>query len=423
MDTTVQIHHRQRLAWVVLLGSFLACMAVTIMLPVSAISYVQNATRDLTITIQANQGTVGIDDETGVRRAIIAGEPVQTVVPGASILTDAQATAILFVSPPETDELMARFKIDSNTSMQFHSATSPRFGLSNAVQAVDLELQSGRLRLSLLESASRPVYMNLITPHGEVFINEPGEYSVEVDNSATQVSVQVGTAVTQANGENLTLNRGERAEIASGSSPVGPLAPERNLIQNGDFSAGFQDWAEYAWLIELTDEPKGKTEITTIDGEPALRFSRNGVGHADASVRQSLNHNVNDYRSLRLLLSLRVIEQSLGVCGVQGSECPLFIRIEYIDQNGANQIWQQGFYALGEIDDNNTPGACISCAVLQSNHDRVPLDQEFFYEVDLREELARQGAVPPSRIESISLVTSGHSFITDVIDFSLIANE
>ena len=161
--------------------------------------------------------------------------------------------------------------------------------------------------------------------------------------------------------------------------------------------------------------------MTRVDGEPVLRFERGGIGHADARVLQSINQTVADYDSLRLLLTLRIMEQSLGVCGIQGSECPLFVRINYVDENGVSQTWQQGFFASGEIDDNTTPGACVSCAVIQSAHERVPLNQDYFYDIDLGEELARQGAAAPRQIESLSLVASGHSFMTDVIDVTLIA--
>ena len=94
--------------------------------------------------------------------------------------------------------------------------------------------------------------------------------------------------------------------------------------------------------------------------------------------------------------------------------------IDYVDENGVKQIWQHGFYAVGEVDDNITPGACISCAVIQSNHERVPQGQDFFYQVDLRDELARQGALPPRLIESVSLIASGHSFGTEVIDVAFV---
>ncbi len=38
----------------------------------------------------------------------------------------------------------------------------------------------------------------------------------------------------------------------------------------------------------------------------------------------------------------------------------------------------------------------------------------------MREELARQGALPPIFIERVSLVASGHSFVTEIVDIAFI---
>ena len=415
---------RQRLAWAFLIGSFTICLLVSITIPLTANAYIRNATQDLIITIQANEGTVGIDNESGVRRAVIAGENEEFVESGSSILTDATATALLHVSDPDNETLLARLTIDGNSTVRIEQAIAPRFGWSNVEDEADYQLESGRLRINLLEPEGEnpPLMINFTTPQGVVTINEPGQYAIEVNNEATQVNVNEGLAAITAQEEDLMLKTGERAEIPTGSVPRGPLPPERNLISNGDFSEGLDNWAQYTWLVELDDQPAGKTQVTRLNGEPVLRFERSGIGHADARVTQSLNQSVGDFETLRLMLTLRIDEQSLGVCGIQGSECPLFVRVNYIDENGVNQTWQQGFFANGEIDDNMTPGACVSCALIQKNHERAQLGQEFFFEIDLREELARQGVSLPRQIESISLIASGHTFITDVMDIALIAN-
>ncbi|MFL7871544.1 MAG: hypothetical protein AB8I58_22135, partial [Anaerolineales bacterium] len=368
---------RQRLAWAFLIGSFAICLLISITIPLSANAYIRNATQDLITTIQANEGTVGVDNESGVRKAVIAGENEELVESGSSILTDATATALLHVSDPVTEELLARVTIDGNSTVRVEQATAPRFNWSNVENEADYQLESGRLRVNLLEPEgdTLPLTINFTTPQGTVTINEPGQYAVEVNNQATQVNVYEGLAEIMAEEESLLLKAGERAEIPTGSAPSGPLAPERNLIKNGDFSERFNNWAQYAWLVELDDQPEGKTEVIRSNGEPVLRFERSGIGHADARVTQSLNQSVNDFESLRLMLTLRIIEQSLGVCGIQGSECPLFVRVNYIDENGVSQTWQQGFFATGDIDDNTTPGACVSCALIQKNHERAQLGQ------------------------------------------------
>ena len=172
--------------------------------------------------------------------------------------------------------------------------------------------------------------------------------------------------------------------------------------------------------MELPAQPTGETIIQSEGGDPFLRFRREGIGHADVRVTQSINQDVSDYESLRLLATLRIVDHSLGVCGIQGSECPLFLIVNYIDDTGVARVWQHGFFANGTVDDNLTPGQCISCAVVQRPHERVPLGQLYFYEVNLIQEMASQGALPPRYIESVTIVGSGHSFVTDILDVALI---
>jgi hypothetical protein len=424
MNNPVDIHSREKLAWAILLGSFFLCLIIGVSTPIVINAAIQNATDTLVATVQANQGTVGITAPSGARSAVLAGDAGEVVQPGFNILTDATASALLLIGTQADEEtLLARVRIDNNTLVELRTATRPRFRWSDAAQEIWLDLDNGRVRLTLLDNLTRPVNLLITTPQGTVAIRNPGQYSIEVDNQETQFTVQSGSAALEAQAQTLTLLSRQRATIVNDSPPRGPLTPERNLIQNGDFSNLFANWSEFTWRVELADQPTGRTTIESISGESILRFARGGMGHADARVRQSINHTVSGYTSLHVLLSFRILDQSLGVCGIQGSECPLFIRINYVDENGVNQIWQHGFYAAGEVDDNTTPGACISCAVIQSRHEPVPLGQDYFYEVDLLEELARQGMLPPRQIESVSLIASGHSFVTEILEVALMAEE
>lgn len=412
---------RQRLAWFILFGSFFACLLLTVTVPLAVGAFVQNATQPLDVTVQANQGTVGVNAENGPRRAVLAGEPPEEVEGVTTIQTDTTASALVNVMPPDADEPLAVLQISGNSTVQVARASAPRFAGSAQPYQLNLDAQAGRVRIFLPFFEGRPVVLILTTPHGQAEVGDPGRYTVEVGADATQVTVQnEGAAVVTAQGEELALGPGERAEIAAGLPSSGPLDPARDLIQNGDFNQGLDNWASFAWQVELPEQPKGETSVTADGGGPVIRFAREGVGHADVRVTQSINQDVSGYDSLRLSATLRVLNQSLGVCGVQGSECPLFIILNYIDDGGVSRVWQHGFFAQGTVDDNLTPGACISCAVVQRPHERVPLGQFFFYDVDLIQELASQGFVPPRHIESITLVGSGHSFTTEVSDVALV---
>lgn len=412
---------RQRLAWIILFVSFFLCLFFSVSLPLGARAFMQNAMRNLEISVQANQGTVGIDEEGGPRRAVLSGEAPQTIDPIATIRTDTTASSLVEIKAPQIDNPVARLQVSSNSSVRLNQARTPRFGGSRQPNQLEVDLESGRIRVDIPFGTARPVNLDVVTPQGLITIREPGRYILEVNDDTTQVTVQEqGKAEVIARQASLIVEPGQRAEIPVESQPLGPLEPARNLVQNGDFGQGLDNWALFSWQVELPDQPKGDTTVFTESGDPLLRFTREGVGHADVRASQSINQDVSDYETLQVQSTFRVRDQSLGVCGIQGSECPLFILINYIDDNGISRVWQQGFFTQGVVDDNLTPGACISCAVVQRAHQRVPLDQFYFFEVDLREELARQGFLPPRVIESIALVASGHSFATDISDVAII---
>lgn len=421
MTLEVSRQSRERLAWAILFVGFAACLFFGITLPLAVNAYLQNATATLDATVQANQGTVGIDNEGGQRRAALAGEPPQDVGPNATILTDTTASALFTLAAPDNPSPLTTLQISSNTSLHVDRATAPRFSLSRQPHRINLNLQNGRVRLDVPPADGREVVMNLTTPQGNVSIREPGRYMVEVSNDATQVTVQErGLAALSTADESLELAAGQRAEIPISGPPIGPLDPARNLVQNGDFSQGLDNWSVFAWQVERSDQPKGTTEVSNEGSDPAVHFTRTGIGHADVRISQSINQDVSGYDTLRLLLTLKVNNQSLGVCGVQGSECPAFVIVNYVDESGVSRVWQHGFYSQGTVDDNLTPGACISCAVVQRPHERIPTGQLYFYETDLKAELASQGFLPPRTIESVTVVASGHTFDTEVSDVALI---
>jgi len=383
----------------------------------------QNTKKSLNTVMQANQGTVRVDDANGVSRVVIAGEDGLVVETGARILTDETSTASLLVYPPDNSTSpLARLQIYSRSLVNLEEATAPRFAMSDEAQMLRFHLDNGRLQLNVLQDGPRPFTVIINTPHGQVFVSEPGQYALVVDNMETQVLVQEGQADVLAVTSGKRIGAGQRAVISAGGEPEGPLATSRNLVRNGDFYDSWADWSLYVWNVELSDQPEGTSEIVELGGEPAVEFKREGAGHADVRLRQVIGQDVTDYQTLRLLLTFQITSHSLGVCGIQGSECPLFVRLNYTDDRGVKRTWQHGFYSIGDVSPT-TPDACVSCAVVQDTHQRVPLGQISFYEADLIEELARQGAPLPTFIDDISLVASGHSFQVGILDVALIVEE
>jgi hypothetical protein len=308
--------------------------------------------------------------------------------------------------------------------LELEQATAPRYEISDDPYEVVLSLISGRMRISLPESNGRGVTVRIETPEGgEVLLEDTGQYSLQTTNAATSIVVLEGRANVLAGERGLVLVENQRALIPVEGNLSGPLSTERDLVRNGSFSEEMQEWTYVAGTVEIEGQSEVEVGIVDDDGDDVLRFHRVGVGHADASVQQVINQDVTDYASLELFVTMRIVEQSLGVCGEQGSECPLFARIEYEDVYGTKQVWQQGFFSVGEIVAGSTPDVCQFCAGPHNPHIRVSPGQVYFYESGNLLELLAQQNIPPRIIRRISLAAEGHTFDTHVVDVAMIAEE
>lgn len=417
-----QLTQRQRIAWMVLLGGVFVCAGIAIATPLLISRTIQTATRALLIEASANQGTLGIfHPETGTR-ALFMGEPTDNLETGSRVLTNASDTAVLVFYSPNHARILAWLRLYGNSNLTIEQATTPRFVSSDQTNKLQMLLLSGRIRVSVPAQAERPLGIQISTPHGNVSIHEAGEYSLEVNNANTELSVQEGQAELIANNQTLIVRANTRGVMATGQPTQGPLPAERNLLSNANFFRNLSDWVALEWNVELADQPTGEMTVLNRIGEPALTFVRAGSGHTDVGVRQIIEKDVTDFSSLRLLIGMRIVYQSLGVCGTRGSECPLTVQIEYEDVNGTVRQWQQGFYAVGTFS-VSTPDVCVSCPPPRNTHDLVTLGQINFYESENLLEKLRQQDIEVRRLRSITLIAAGHSFEVEVLDVTLMAKE
>lgn len=413
---------RIHLAWIVIIASFFVCIGLIVAIPIGIGSLVQESTRSLDVTVQANQGTVGVRQTGGEPVAIFAGNLPLNLNSSSSILTNATDTALLLAQLPDDEQTVARMQIYGNTNVSLQQATTPRFNASSAEHRIALSIDNGRIQLTIPQQEERPVIVEMITPQGRIDVREAGQYSVIANNVETQLAVLQGQAVAEQGEFSLSLETDQRVVMPSNGAPRGPLDTERNLISNGDFSNSFDEWVLLSPNVEIEGQPSVEVGVNNEVDEPGIRFRRIGVGHADAGLRQIVNEDVTDFESLQLLVSMEVSEQSLGVCGERGSECPLIVRIEYVDINGVDQTWQQGFFTTGEISPS-TPDVCVACAPPLNEHQRVPFGQLVFYESENLIERLGQLDIVPRRVKSIMLIASGHSFDTKIVDVALLARE
>lgn len=415
---------RQRMAWVVLLFSFLICAILTTSIALGVPALIERARDPLALTAQSSQGTLVRDS--GI--PLSASDAPATIDAPIRLRTNNLADiGFVTLSDPESEQLLGRLTVYGNTDVTIDNATTPRFESSESDSLVQLYLERGRILMTLNESI-RPTIVYAQSEHGLIAIDQPGNYSIEVNQTTTQLSVRDGSALLQAGENELRLQREERGIIETGGIPQGPLGTERDLVRNGDFGAGLNSWITTTWLVEpgREGEPPGQTEVVNVDGETSLQFRREGVGNAKNEVRQLIAQDVIDFQELKLSISLRINQQSLEVCGGVGSECPLTVRVDYEDEFGRTVAWQQGFYAIGTPVADGNPPFCSGCGdPLRLNaHAKVNAVGELVvYESENWMERLAQEGFRPIRIDTISLIAEGHSFDVEVVDVALIAKE
>ena len=414
---------RQRLAWFILIAAFIAAVVVVVSVPVGINALIQQARQPLFVVAQANEGTLGIDYADDSFTAIRAADAPLTVDQQINLTTTPLDTGLLLFYGDEGGELVSQVQIYGSTSVFLEEATAPRFSLSSRPDLIRLQLTSGRMRM-LVSEVTGQVFVDyaVVTPHGFVLIGEPGEYTLEVDNAETQVTVQQGELLVSAEGRQLSLTGAERAQFGAALPLEGPLPAERDLIRNGSFVSGFDAWTLLSWDIERSDQPEGTIGISDGEVDPRVRFERVGVGHADGRMRQVIEQDVTGFSSLKLLVTMQIVNQSLDVCGNRGSECPLMVQLDYEDQNGALRTWQQGFFAAG-APGPDVPDVCVFCTPPLSVHEQVALGQVSFRESPDLLEVMRQQGIEVRRLKSVTVLAAGHSFAVELIDIALVARE
>lgn len=410
----------ERTAWAVLIASFITFCVLAISIPLTVRWYLLTNEVAQEVSISLVSGTVFLV-QPGAARPEAVVETISGLAAGAQIESGSGAqAAVSFVAPDKTT-VLGGLQIYGGTRVALGTMRSPRFNWSDLPHRIVIEMQSGRARVNVASDVPRQVTVALNTPHGMVLLDRPGSYSVEVTDKATEVAVREGIATVYAQEENVALATGERTLIPAGKPPQGILTGERNLIINGDFAESLSpDWTVYQ------DRSPGDVlgEIIREPGEDrnVVHFVRPGTNWGRTGVRQVINRDVRDYKTLRLQLAARLIRQDVLACGSQGSECPLMIKIEYADVAGNNREWVQGFYYLTDPA-NKLPTLCVTCPAPTTEHKRIQRGGWYLYESPDLIELFKKTGVDAAIIKAISIYAEGHIFESYFSEVELLAGD
>ena len=249
--------------------------------------------------------------------------------------------------------------------------------------------------------------VQVATPFGVASLGK-GSHLVWVQDDRVRVISYEGRARVDAADSVVRLSDGQRAVLPADGPPLGPLPVVENLVRNGDFGRQFQGWTMVDKGEPGRPDVGGHRRLAdeTIAGRTlqALQITRDSPNDAfnETGVLQEINQDVSAYRNVTFTAWIKVNYASLSGGGYLGSEYPVMVRVNYIDERGGRPGWTHGFYYANPEHRPTTNGEIIA------RGEWFPF-------------LARLSDLPerPSFIQSIEVLSAGHDFDAVVADIRL----
>lgn len=402
-----------RLAWIILLSSFITFCVLAVSIPLGIRWLVLHSRTGQPGTVLVTSGTVTILPNLDSDPIAVASKRV--VEPGTQIRTDQRSQAALVFVHGRSDsgagEEFATIQVYPAASVLIVHASRPLFASSPDPARFNIGVTSGRVRIYVTPAEPDGQEFTVTTPHGVAQL-APGSYSIQVQNDQTQVVTRSGKAVVNANGAQITVVTGTTTIIQPGQSPATVTAIADNLLANGNFQSPL---APPSWLVGVNppDDPTaGSAEIVGIGGRSAalLRRVNQPPTHSEVALTQVLDRSVHDYDALNLQMDVLLRWQSLPGAGERSSEFPLMFRLDYEDIYGNHQFWTHGFYYQDPLPQWVITGG-----------EKIPQNIWFSYESgNLLERLSSEGLPPPATLNYLRIYASGHNFESLVAEVRLI---
>jgi hypothetical protein len=391
----------ERLAWLVLLVSSSLCVVLAIGGPLGVRAAVRAATTQQDVTLEVQRGTLRVRLE-GLGEWIAVDQAREGILDRTVVGTGEGQGRLVVRAPGESGAVVAWIQLYEATEVVLARARSPIFEISDLPHRVVLEVSTGRVLVSVAGENGRASEAEVHTPHGAATMGE-GSYEIVVDEVDTKMTVRRGWAEVSdrlvAEGQRVVIDDQMIAEV---------LPAVENLMVNGDFSQGLEGWTTFTDR-EDPQQPLPEIAIESVEGLQAVSFRRTGMNAAEAGITQVVDEYVGGEQFLELRVNLMIESHSLPVCGSVGSECPVMVRIEYIDGQGGQRQWLQGFYSLANPPGMENPMVCTTCSE-PFRHIHIPTATWHSFLSGNLILLLGQDGQPPITIREITIYASGHEF-------------
>lgn len=430
-----------RVAWMVLLGAFLVFCFICIGTLVGVNYFVFQSTVPMQTVLDVSRGTAGyVENDPLVE--IVVREQRHFMSVNQKVSTDLQSQATIFFQDSVKDDvrLIAAVTMQGGTTATLGMAQKPRFEWSSSSYSIELTNVAGELDIFVPENIDRDFLLTIETPTNiQAYIVASGHYSLNITDDSTQLQNYSGQVVLDS--PRLQQPR----DVAVGQ--IGMVTPNNT---NDEYASvpGYMNLLSADLLDSMTGEsldlpelwqcgniqspPLGEFDVSRRDGLTAVRFLRanNASTHGETfcllplgmSAQEGLDVTSFDYLALEARLYINY--QSLSVCGIEGSECPLMMQIDYLyideaEADESNRVkparWYHGFYYDSATPDY--PRRCSSCIL---DHDNVYHQSWHVYNSG-----NLFANLPPNQrpisVLRVRLYASGHQYDVYVRDIALLA--
>lgn len=423
---------QQRTAWIVLIIAFAFSCVLCISTGLGLRYFLLDSTISLQGVLTVGRGTVGLTSTDLIEQVVRYSREIAN---SSAISTDRQSQATLsFYDLQQPGKLVASVTVRSDTAMDLVAMTRPRFDLSGLGYEVTFSDMTGRMKVIIPDDVNRSVRVTIESQAGNwMTLTGGGDYFIDVSPSAETLTNYGGSAaLVLADGTTTQYVADQQRGLwfpQEGGVFVVP-APV-SLFQQPQFSSQtvIESDGTPAQLLQpvwrcysvASGDPVGEFNIVREDGRTALNMIRGGGArtHGETLCSHTLGAgqgvDVTGYDTLTLDVLFKISSHSLSACGVEGSECPVMVRVDYIPVGGGPATsWFHGFFVTFDPNIAN-PLVCASCT---QEHDVVNANAWYSYQSDNLFSLLPANARPQS-VVNVVVYASGHEYNSFVANAAL----
>ncbi|MDP2937619.1 MAG: FecR family protein [Dehalococcoidia bacterium] len=387
---------REVLAWGIVWTAFGVFCLTLVGLFLGVRWYMATATDSLDAHLKVVRGTVLVQESR--RLDWVAAADGQDLPEGIRIRTDDTSQALITLFEGTTVNLFPGSEVNVTNLRRL------RFQ-PNSIGLV-LTYAKGKVRMDVGNGATYKRDFKVLFPEAGVTASLlEGSYSIDTDGPTTEIKVRDGgRALVKASDKEVDVRTGQRTLLGRGQPPTPPAAAAREMAINGRFQDGLARWTSGNRDV-APKSPLGSVTLIATELGNSVRFYRSdsNAAHAETYLRQEINQDVSDFRTLRLSLQLKLVNQSLSGGGYMGSEYPLLVRVLYRAERGDTSIVYAFFYQ-NEADN------------LTINGTQLPQGEWVSYPVP---ENLMSIDPSPVRILAVEVTASGHDYESLLKEISL----